>query len=86
MDIAPIDLRGFPAPEPMLRLLERIAESDGPHVFLLPFAPTPIYPLLDSYGWEVAARTTDEGVELTLRRMREDLQDRGCRCHGPRCG
>lgn len=66
MVVAPMDLRGLPAPEPMLRLLERIAESDGPHVFLLPFAPTPILPLLESYGWDVETRTLGDAVEVTL--------------------
>ena len=66
MKIEPLDLRTLPPPEPMLRILERIEESEGPHTFLLPFAPTPLYPLLESYGWGVEVRVGAEGVEVTL--------------------
>jgi hypothetical protein len=70
MDIAPEDLRALPAPEPLLRVLERIAESEGPLAFLLPFVPTPIFPLLGTYGWSVDTRATDEGFVITLVRNR----------------
>lgn len=66
----PLDLRFLAPPEPMLRILERIEEHEGPHVFLLPFAPTPIYPLLASYGWRIETRSEEEGVEVTLVRKR----------------
>jgi len=66
MEIEPLDLRALPPPEPMLRILERIEEGEGPHAFLLPFAPTPLYPLLASYGWQVRSRACGEGVEVTL--------------------
>ena len=69
MDIAPEDLRGLPAPEPLLRVLERISGSEGPHAFLLPFAPTPLYPLLGSYGWQVDTCAVDDGVVVTLVRI-----------------
>jgi len=66
MEIEPLDLRALPPPEPMLRILERIEGGEGPHAFLLPFAPTPLYPLLASYGWQVRSRACGEGVEVTL--------------------
>lgn len=62
----PVDLRALAPPEPMLRILECIEQGDGPHAFLLPFAPTPLYPLLASYGWQVETRAGDHGVEITL--------------------
>jgi hypothetical protein len=66
METQPVDLRSLAPPEPMLRILERIGESPGPHLFLLPFAPTPIYPLLASYGWLVETRNVGDGVEVRL--------------------
>jgi hypothetical protein len=68
MNLAPLDLRELPAPEPLLRILEVTGEGTGPHVFLLPFAPRPLYPLLESRGWSVQARAVDEGIEVTVSR------------------
>jgi len=70
MQPEPMDLRGLAPPEPMLRILEVIEGSEGPHAFLLPFAPTPLYPLLASYGWRVESSARGDAVEVTLVRKR----------------
>lgn len=66
MNSAAVDLRELPAPEPLLRILEAIGDGAGPHVFLLPFEPRPLYPLLESRGWNVKSRAVDEGIEVTV--------------------
>ena len=63
---AVVDLRELPAPEPLLRILEATGEGPGPHVFLLPFEPRPLYPILESRGWQVESRVLDHGVEVTV--------------------
>ena len=68
-DHAPIDLRGLQPPEPMVRILGCIeAPGDGPHVFVLPHEPRPLYPMLRAQGWDHRARVIDGGVELTVQR------------------
>ena len=63
-----LDLRDLPAPEPLLRILEVTGEGTGPHVFLLPFEPRPLYPLLESRGWNVKTRPVEDGIEVTVSR------------------
>ena len=61
------DLRGLMPPEPMLRILERIAQpGDGPYRFVLPHEPRPLYPMLQAEGWTHQARPVDNGIELTV--------------------
>ena len=68
MYIVAVDLRELPAPEPLLRILEATGEGSGPHVFLLPFDPRPLYPLLESRGWDVKTRALDDAIEVTVSR------------------
>ncbi|HUL96089.1 MAG TPA: DUF2249 domain-containing protein [Usitatibacter sp.] len=70
MNIVAVDLRELPAPEPLLRILEATGEGAGPHVFLLPFEPRPLYPLLESRGWDVKSRALDDAIEVTVSRKR----------------
>ena len=68
MNAAPVDLRELAPPEPLFRILEATVEGEGPHVFLLPFEPRPLYPLLASTGWHVETRLVTDGVEVTVSR------------------
>jgi hypothetical protein len=69
MPSEPEDLRGLEPPAPMMRILEAIeAPGDGPHAFLLPREPWPLYPLLAAAGWRYVAKSDERGVILTVSR------------------
>lgn len=64
---SPLDLRGLDPPEPLLRILETLGEEPGrTHVFLLPFEPRPLYPLLSANGWCHRLQRGPDGCELTV--------------------
>lgn len=65
----PSDLRSLDPPEPLLRILECLeAGGGGPHVFLLPREPVPLYAMLAAAGWRHTVRRDERGVELTVYR------------------
>lgn len=77
-----LDLRGLPAPAPMLQALEATAALDeGATLELLtPLMPYPLLQALAEQGFEVAAdRRGDGSAHLTVRRPRRDRPDGAAR-------
>ena len=67
----PLDLRALEPPEPLLRILDRLDESEGPHQFLLAREPVPLYALLRLGDWKHEASFDERGVLLRIyRRLR----------------
>jgi hypothetical protein len=63
-----VDLRGLEPPEPLVRILDAIAQADGPMRFLLSREPFPLYPMLRGSGFRHAVRRDERGIELTVER------------------
>lgn len=67
-----VDLRGLEPPEPLVRILDAIADDRaGRLVFLLSREPLPLYLMLRKEGWRHAVRRDERGVELTIYRGAE---------------
>ena len=61
------DLRLLPPPEPLLRILARIALESAPFDVLLPFFPEPLVPLLVGEEWSIAVvDEASDGVRVRL--------------------
>ncbi|APV52050.1 hypothetical protein BWI17_21685 [Betaproteobacteria bacterium GR16-43] len=65
-EAAVIDLRGLEPPEPIVRVFDTIAQGPGPHVFLLPRSPAPLYTMLRREGWRYSECLGTEGFEVTV--------------------
>lgn len=64
-----LDLRLLPPPEPLLRILERIAQGAEPFDVLLPFNPELLHALLAEQGWSATlVEEASDGVRLHLAR------------------
>ena len=63
-----IDLRGLEPPEPLLRILDAIDASEGPHRFLLAREPLLLYPLLAAGRWRHELATDERGVMISIYR------------------
>ena len=64
-----LDLRGIEPPEPLFRILDALDSGDeGPHVFLLPREPMPLYALLRGSGWRYRSRRLEDACEVTVYR------------------
>jgi hypothetical protein len=67
----PVDLRGLDPPEPLVRILAALEETDGARVFLLAREPYPLYALLAASGWSHEVQR--EGGSVVLSLTRRDL-------------
>ena len=62
----PIDLRDLAPPEPLIRILDCLEASDGPHLFLLAREPLPLWPLLAARRWRHRVTIDERGFLVSI--------------------